>query len=76
METMQKDDLIRTILSMPPIERIEIVEKVLNGFNSEKDTNIENLWKDESESRLEGYLKGEIKGIPSDDVFNKINSLR
>ncbi|MBM2816510.1 MAG: hypothetical protein HW421_3272 [Ignavibacteria bacterium] len=76
METLQKNDLIRTILSMPPMDRIDIVDKVLEGFNSNNEDDFEYLWAEESERRLDGYLNGSIKAIPSNEVFQKINNIK
>jgi hypothetical protein len=76
MEIMQKKDLIRTILSMPPMDRIEIVDKVLEGFNSNPDSDFESFWAEESERRLDGYLDGSIKAVPAYEVFNKINDFK
>lgn len=76
METMQKNDLIRTILSMPPMDRIEIVDKVMDGFNSNPDNDIAKLWEEESERRVDGYLDGSIKAISAKEVFNKINTIK
>jgi putative addiction module component (TIGR02574 family) len=76
MEILQKNDLIRSILSMPPLDRIEIVDKVMEGFNSNLDNDFEILWAEESERRIDGYLNGSIKAVPIDEVFKKINNLK
>jgi putative addiction module component (TIGR02574 family) len=74
VEVLEKNELIKSILSMPPVDRIEIIDTILNDFNSKND--FEKEWVAESEKRVDGYLNGSIKAIPIDDVFNKINSFK
>lgn len=76
MDTMQKKDIIQTILSLPPLDRIEIVDKIMEVFNSCEHNDIEILWAEESERRLDAYLNGFISAIPANEVFNKINDLK
>lgn len=75
MELIQKNDLIRTILSMPPLERIDLVDRVLQSFNSKEETDYEQNWAEESELRVEGFLNGSIKSIPAPEIFRKINEI-
>jgi hypothetical protein len=67
---MQKYDIILTILSMPPVDRIEIIDRAFNDFDSDNSNDNEALWAEESERRLEGYLNSSIEAIPAADVFN------
>jgi len=64
-------------LLLPPFERIEIIENLFFSLDSEKSRkNIDKLWANEAEDRLDAYENGEIKTISSSEVFSKINSLQ
>jgi len=73
MEITEKNDLIRTILSMPPMDRIEIVDKIFEGFDLENSTKNDHFWAEESEKRIDAYLDGSNPIISSEDVFKRIN---
>jgi len=75
MDTAIKNDIIRAILSMPPIDRIEIIDKVIDDFNTDGTTDYESLWTEEAESRIDGYTNGSIPVHNAEDVFKKINNM-
>lgn len=76
MNTLLKNDIIRAILLMPPIDRIEIINKVFDDFNLEIDEDCEKLWAEESERRIAGFLDGSIEAFSMDEVFTQINNMR
>lgn len=59
-------------LELPPVERAELVEKLLSSFEFTSRKTIDALWANEVEARIEAYEKGEITAIPAKDVFKKI----
>ncbi len=71
---MGKNEILQSILSLPPTDRIEIINKVFEDFDSISHDNFDKLWAEESEQRLDGYLDGSISVRSLDDVFAKINS--
>ncbi|MEK6538936.1 MAG: addiction module protein [Nitrospirota bacterium] len=52
----------KSILQLPPKERIHIVEHVLASLNT-PDQKIEKLWVAESEKRYAAYKSGKIKPL-------------
>jgi len=76
MNTVLKNDIIRAILLMRPIDRIEIINKVFDNFNLDKDEDYETLWAEESERRIAGFLDGSIEAFSMDEVFTQINNMR
>jgi putative addiction module component (TIGR02574 family) len=36
------------------------------------ESEIERLWLDEAERRLQAYREGKVKGIPAEQVFNRV----
>ncbi len=68
----QSEQVLAEALSLPPIERAEIVEKLLSGFEFSERRTIDELWAKEAESRIDTYEQGEIATIPAKEVFEKI----
>jgi putative addiction module component (TIGR02574 family) len=73
METALKNELINKILSLSPIDRVEIVDKVLDEFNKGFEYDFQADWAEESERRIDAVFEGNIELIPAKEVFNKIN---
>jgi len=70
--TRQSEKVLQEALHLSPIERAEIVEKLLSSFEFSDRNAIDALWAKEAESRIDAYERGEINAIPAKDVFNKI----
>jgi len=70
--TIQSEKVLSEALSLPPIERAEIVEKLLSSFEFADRNSIGELWAKEAESRIDAYERGEIKSVPAKAVFEKI----
>lgn len=71
MKTLQKDELVADILSLLPIERLEIIDKLIASFDSDSHDEVSISWAAESERRIDSNINGDIKEINSDIVFNK-----
>lgn len=58
------------ILSMKPIEKIHLIDELLLSLNlPEKE--IDTLWENETESRIEAYNQGKLKAVSESEVFSK-----
>lgn len=55
---------------LPPAERIEIVERLLNSLDK-PDHGIDKAWADEAERRLDEYLAGGVAGLDGEEVLAK-----
>ena len=66
--------ILTDALKLSPIEREELVENVLSSFDLPAKKINEKLWAKESEDRIDAYERGEIKSIPAEKVFKKINN--
>ena len=51
-----------TILKLKPIDRIHLVENIMNSLR-EPDPTIEKAWVQESERRIAEYKSGKVKAI-------------
>ena len=65
------EKLLSEALELPPVERAELIEKLLSSFEFPSRKTIDALWANEAESRIDAYDKGEIGAIPAKDVFEK-----
>lgn len=60
-------------IHLPPMERAELVERILSSFDFPFRGEIDSLWAKESEDRIAAYDRGEIRSIPARQVFERIN---
>ena len=74
--TLQTQQILKKALSLPPIERAEFVEKVFDSFNSSQNNNIDLLWAQEAESRIDAFEKGKLKAVSAKNVFQKIDKIK
>lgn len=74
--TRQSEKVLAEALNLPPIERAEIVEKLLSSFEFADRNAVDELWAREAESRIDAYERGEISTIPAKDVFGKIERFK
>lgn len=65
------DEIISVAESLPSDIRIQIIDKLLISLNLlEKD--IDKLWAEEAEKRVEELQTGKVKSIPGEIVFKEI----
>jgi len=55
---------------LPPEERMEVVERILDSLD-EPDATLDALWAKEANDRLAAYRRGEIKALDLSDVIAK-----
>ncbi len=57
----------RNMLKLPPLKRIHLIESLVASLDK-PDPSVERAWAAESDRRLAAYKKGELKGIPLENV--------
>jgi putative addiction module component (TIGR02574 family) len=62
--------LQRQIAQLPALDRIALVEEILQGLDA-PDQTLDALWADEAEARLAAYKSGQVKAIPLSEVLAK-----
>lgn len=67
-----KKDILEAIFSLPPTDRIEIIETVMDDFGNPETKELEKIWADEADKRIDAFLKNEVSTIPAEDVFNSL----
>ena len=73
---MTQRDILQAALSLPESARAEIADKLLMSLDAQDQSEIDALWAQEAEARIEAYERGEIKAISGDEVFASIKGRR
>lgn len=67
-------DLVNTIidqaLELSASERAEVADRLLASID-QPNAEMDRIWLDEAEARLDAYERGEIKAIPASEVLGK-----
>jgi putative addiction module component (TIGR02574 family) len=64
--------VLKEAKKLPPIERAELIEGLLDSFKMERRKEIDAAWAKEAESRIDAYNAGMIEDIPVSKVFEEI----
>ena len=64
--------VLRNALKLSPVERAELVERILASFSFPERQRIDELWAAEVEERIDAYEAGELKSKPAAEVFARI----
>ena len=66
----KKDEILKDLLVLSPQEKALIIDELLKSLD-EPDAEIDKLWKQESEARIDAYEKGQLKSVSAAEVFSK-----
>ena len=67
---MSAEQLEKEALSLKPIEKIHLIEKILESLDR-PDPEIEKEWVAESEARYKAYKKGKAETVPLERIKKK-----
>ena len=67
---MSSKEIIEQALKLRPYEKFSLVEEVLKSLD-EPDQKLDEIWVEEAEKRLKAYRKGQLNGIPMEQVFKE-----
>lgn len=65
---MSSKEILEQALSLKPEDRFMIVEGLIESLDH-PDQKIDEIWAKEAEKRLDAYRKGDLEGVPMDDIF-------
>jgi putative addiction module component (TIGR02574 family) len=68
--------VVTEALSLPPRSRAKLADKLLESLNEPRQKEINKLWADEVEDRIDAYEQGKIKIIPGKQVFRIVRTKR
>ena len=64
--------VVNEALSLPAKSRAKLAEKLLESLDDPEQKEIDRLWAEEVEDRIDAYEKGELKAIPGKEVFRRL----
>lgn len=70
--TSHAQQILVGALKLSPVERAELVEKILASFSFPDRKTIDELWAIEAEDRIDAFERGELKSIPASEIFAQI----
>ncbi|MBF0502807.1 MAG: addiction module protein [Candidatus Riflebacteria bacterium] len=70
---MKTKDLIAEAIALPVEERAIVVDSLLNSLNP-PESEIDKKWAAVAKRRLEEMHSGKVKGIPGEEVFQRIRN--
>lgn len=73
--TQELKNLLNEAKKLSPMERAELIEKLLDSFELKQRKEIDKAWAREAESRITAYLKGNIESVPASKVFEEIERM-
>ena len=66
------DKVLADALALSPIDRAELIEKLLSSFEFPSNISVDEMWAKEAEDRINAYERGEITSKPAKEIFNNI----
>jgi len=67
----QIEELLSASMNLPLEERAQLAGRLLLSIENPTESEIERLWLDEAERRLNAFRSGASKTIPSAEVFRQ-----
>lgn len=64
--------VVNDALLLPPRTRAKLADKLLESLDDPRQREIDRLWAEEVEDRIDAYEKGELKAIPGKEVFRRL----
>jgi len=68
----QADRVLLDALQLSPLERADLIEKLLASFPFPDKAATDERWAIEAEERLDAFARGDIKSRPASEVFSRI----
>ncbi len=63
-------DILKEAIQLDPNEKAKLVDQLITSLDM-PDKDIDKLWAEEAESRLEAYQQGKLKAVSLEDVLSK-----
>ena len=66
------DDLLREVLSLPSDQRTFFIDRLIESLNVAQRPEIDALWEEEIDRRVEEIRSGKVKLVDGEEVFSEI----
>ncbi len=63
-------DILKEAIQLEPTERVKLVDQLITSLDK-PDKDIDKLWAEEAESRLDAYKQGKLKAVSLEEVLSK-----
>ena len=63
------DEIAANAMRLPLRDRVRLAQQLASSLDDEVETDVEALWFEEAERRLEELRSGKVEGIDSDEAF-------
>ena len=70
--TARTEQVLSEALSLPPSERAQLAERLFSSLDISQEE-LDRLWAQEADSRIDAYNRGDIKAVSANDVFKNIS---
>ncbi|MBN2153784.1 MAG: addiction module protein [Candidatus Lokiarchaeota archaeon] len=70
----KSEEIKKEALQLPVHERASLAVSLIRSLDEEGDPDTEAKWMEEAERRYREYQEGKARGIPADEVFQRIKS--
>lgn len=64
------NEIIKEALKLNPAEKAEVIERLLGALDT-PDEELEKLWAEEAERRIDAYERGDLKAVSLESVLKK-----
>ena len=64
--------VVSDALSLPAKSRARLAQRLLESLDDPEQKEIDRLWAEEVEDRIDAYEGGELKAIPGREVFRRL----
>jgi len=64
------EDILKEAISLRPSEQAKLVDRLI-AILDKPDTELDKLWAEEAESRLDAFKKGKLKSVSLEEVLSK-----
>lgn len=68
--------VLEEALTLPPAERAQLAERLLESLDISPDRKMDQLWAQEAEDRVDAFERGEIKSVSIREVFNRTDNTK
>ena len=72
MKVAVREKVYEEALALPADSRVDLVQRLLSSLNLPVQGEIDKLWAEEAENRIEQIDKGDVALIPGEKVFERV----
>lgn len=65
---ISSETIVEEALALPPAERVVVIARLMSSLD-EADSRLDAQWAEEVEARLDAFERGEIQGVPLENIL-------